>query len=77
MKKSILLLCTVATLMLTNGIEAQAGAPWGEVLPKGISWLKLYYVRTWSSEKFDEESCKEGSFGLLEKDGFIKELLNK
>ena len=29
-----------------------------------------------SVETFDEVACKEGSYGLLEKDGFIKELLS-
>jgi 2,3-bisphosphoglycerate-independent phosphoglycerate mutase len=30
-----------------------------------------------SVSEFDEASCKDGSFGLLEKDGFIRELFKK
>ena len=28
-------------------------------------------------QKFDEESCKNGSYGLLKDDGFIREFLDR
>ena len=32
-------------------------------------------IQTDSVQTFDEEACKQGSYGLLEKDGFIKEFM--
>ena len=56
MKKCILVFFCFLILCST---EIFAGSPWGEVLPKGLSWLKLYYIGTWTSEKFDENREKE------------------
>lgn len=69
MKRNIRVLSlSVVALVLGFG-EVFAGAPWGEVLPKGRSWLNMYYVGTWASKKFDENSKRKSIVPGYESDG--------
>ncbi|MDD5687858.1 MAG: hypothetical protein PHE88_08515 [Elusimicrobia bacterium] len=55
MKKVFLFLSLIGVVLILSFKDVFAGAPWGEVLPKGRSWLKVYYVSTWASEKYNED----------------------
>ncbi|OGS33699.1 MAG: hypothetical protein A2293_13940 [Elusimicrobia bacterium RIFOXYB2_FULL_49_7] len=46
-----------------------AGAPWGEVLPEGRSWILLYSVSMWGSEKYDNSGNKAPIIAGAETEG--------
>ncbi len=55
MKKLTLILTTLCFVIGLCPRASLAGAPWGEMLPKGYTWLRTYYISAVASEKFDEE----------------------
>jgi hypothetical protein len=55
MKKSVLILSAACLLLTLFPGASFAGAPWGEMLPKGVNWFRLYYISTVASEKFDQD----------------------
>jgi len=49
------LICLVSILYSS---QALAGAPWSEMIPKGMFWIRYYHIQASSSQKFDNQGEK-------------------
>lgn len=58
MKKTFSVLSLIYLTSILYSPQALAGAPWSEMAPKGLFWIRYYHVEAYSSQKFDNQGEK-------------------